>query len=172
MSRLRSALIEKAIYQVDEEFDRVVGGLCGAFQHFNKKPAEEFSFMDLIEAIRWFPDRIIDVHFRSQVSFLSGKYDRVIQFEDRSAVSEFFEASGMKLHTLDAHRVSGRAGVAKFVAPDEPIRAVRAQFAANPDVPHAFSLEIESALEGLVADRYAHDLALWRDLTSEGLKRA
>ncbi|MFL5298126.1 MAG: hypothetical protein ACJ798_17250 [Phenylobacterium sp.] len=159
--RLRSTMLEKAVYQTQEEFDRIVLPILNNVAGFKGGSLPDMTFGDLLDGLEWFPDRALDHHFVSQAAFLGGAYDRLLRFEDRAATASFFESHGIALYTIDAHATSRFSGELRTVSMQDPILAVREAFAAEPGVGRVFDGEIEAGIARTVAARYAADLELW-----------
>lgn len=160
-SRLRSAIIDKGLYQGDD-FKRVFFPRLEHFAHYNKRPVEQHTMADLLAAVEFFPDRMWDIHVRSQVGFLNGRYTHLLRLEDDPA--SFFERIGVRLATVDSHSTRNVAGEPKIVEPGDRVLQLREKLAAARR-PIRFSDDLNAILGETVRRRFADDLKLWRSLS-------
>jgi hypothetical protein len=161
--RLKSAIVEKALFEEQSEFDRIVLPLLRWYAAYVKKDVADMSVADLLGGLAWFPDRVLDYHWRSQISFLSGAYDALLPMSDRSAVEGYFAERGIALHSVEHHATSNIEGEPLDIGPQDPIAALRQAFGGRMR-PARFSPELEALVEQTVTQRFTDDLALWRSL--------
>lgn len=160
--RLRSALVEKVCYQDDDAYRSSIFEMLNVYSLYVKKPVDEMTYADLIKLLQLTPDRLIDEHFRSQVSFLSGEYSRVFKFENSNEIQEYLVSKGMPIYTVDKHSPAGEQTFE--VGLESKVNEVRSLHRSNSTALPKFDIAIENSINQLVVDRYRHDLSLWNGI--------
>jgi hypothetical protein len=159
-SRLKSALVEKALYAEDADFNRIVAPLLESYAHYVPRAAEDLTVADLLKALRWYPDHALDPHWQAQSGFLSGRYETLLPMNDPERVSAYFAGHGIDLITVDHHAVSRAIGEPFTLSSQDTVYAARKAMGGQMR-PVEFSTELEQRIAELVSDRFASDVALW-----------
>lgn len=162
-NRLKSALIEKTLYQ-NNDFETVILPIINFYSPFSMKKVDELTFMDLLTAILKMPDRYLDSHLQSQSSFLSGKYTHLFNFENLDDFYNYFTSKKITIYTARNHsyRINDDC---IYLKPQTLVLDTRRQFfESGGTMRFDFCTELESFAMNVASRRYPNDFALWESL--------
>ena len=158
--RTLSAIVEKLLLD-PQEYDRIGLTMMRNWAPVCGRPPSKQTFNDIFDYIHRCPDRILDPHFSSQHTFLSGTYQRLLKFENSPGTLHFFQQVGLPDYRVDHHSTAPGHNAFDFDASDT-ISEVRAAYLKSPERRPRPSERVAVIAAQLSADRFAMDWELWR----------
>jgi hypothetical protein len=165
-ARLLSALFDKVLYEYDDYFKNVVWPMMQFYAPYIPTVAEAMTVGQFLKFIEVTPDRMLDVHFQSQGSCLSGSYQSLFVFERPDEIANFLAKYDMTMFNVAPHSIRRDAKSPMSVSTDSGILDLRMKLQEGVCDAFIADISLEIELERIVGARSAEDFALWQSLKS------